>query len=131
MLAVVVGRQNGGSLTLQNVAVRGASVLAMQKAAALVGDLAGNATLKVSQCEISDSRISAYFLAAPIVGYAKSDQVEVSGIRLARNTIHVSEQDSSACALDPVTGGAILRRRAERLRHRPVLRRCHRHRAGS
>ena len=104
MLAVVVGRQNGGSLTLQNVAVRGASVLAMQKAAALVGDLAGNATLKVSQCEISDSRISAYFLAAPIVGYAKSDQVEVSGIRLARNTIHISEQDSSACALDPVTG---------------------------
>lgn len=104
MLAVVVGRQNGGSLTLQNVAVRGASVLAMQKAAALVGDLAGNAMLKVSQCEISDSRISAYFMAAPIVGYAKSDQVEVSGIRLARNTIHVSEQDSSACALDPVTG---------------------------
>ena len=69
-----------------------------------MGDLAGNATLKVSQCEISDSRISAYFMAAPIVGYAKSDQVEVSGIRLARNTIHISEQDSSACASIPSQG---------------------------
>lgn len=45
MVAVVVGAQNGGSLTLQNVEVRNAEVLAMQKASAFVGNLMGNATI--------------------------------------------------------------------------------------
>lgn len=75
MVSVVVGAQNGGSLTVKNVTVRGAQVLAMQKAAAFVSNLMGNSSLTVENCEISDSTFSAFFMVAPIAAYGKSSQV--------------------------------------------------------
>ena len=104
MVAVVVGAQSGGSLTLQNVAVKGANVLAMQKASAFVGNLMGGSTLTVNQCEISDSTFSGYFMVAPIAAYCTINQVDVNGIKLSNNTVNVVEQSSYRYAVDPDTG---------------------------
>lgn len=104
MIAVVVGAQYNGSLTLENVAVKGAKVLAMQKASAFVGNLMGSSTLSVKNCEISDSTFSAFFMIAPIAAYGKAEQVTVEGIRLANNTIEVVEMDGNDYAVDPDTG---------------------------
>ena len=92
MLAVIVGCQSGGSLTLRNVTVNGADVLAMQKASAFVGNLLGNSTLTVEQCSITNSRFSAYFQVAPIAAYGKTTQVSVNGIKLENNLIRMVDQ---------------------------------------
>lgn len=92
MLAVVVGAQSGGSLTLKNVTVNDADVLAMQKASAFVGNLMGGSTLTVEQCAITNSRFSAYFMVAPIAAYGTSAQVTVNGIKLENNTIRMVDQ---------------------------------------
>lgn len=104
MVAVVVGAQSGGSLTLNRVSVTNAAVLAMQKAAAFVGNLMGGSTLTVNQCEISDSTFSALFMVAPIAGYGKTTQIDVNGIRLSGNTIEVVEMTGSTYQIDPETG---------------------------
>ena len=93
MVSVIVGGQNNGSLTLNNVTVDGANVLAMQKTSAFVGNLMGKATLTVNNCGISNSTFSAYFQVAPIAGYGvSSDQVEINGIQLKNNTIQMVDQ---------------------------------------
>lgn len=92
MLAVVVGAQSGGSLTLTDVTVNNADVLAMQKASAFVGNLLGNSTLTVEQCAITNSRFSAYFQIAPIAAYGSSAQVTVNGIKLENNRIRMVDQ---------------------------------------
>lgn len=102
--AVVVGAQSGGSLTLQNVTVRNANVLAMLKASAFVGDLADDSVLTVNQCEISDSSFSASLMAAPIVSCGTEAQVNIKGIKLSGNTVHVLEQSDSTYTIDPDTG---------------------------
>ena len=104
MLAVVVGAQSGGSLTLSDVTVNDADVLAMQKASAFVGNLMGNSTLTVEQCAITNSRFSAYFMVAPIASYGKVEQVNVNGIELENNTVHVVEQSGSTYTYDEETG---------------------------
>lgn len=92
MLAVVVGAQSGGSLTLSDVTVNDADVLAMQKASAFVGNLMGNSTLTVEQCAITNSRFSAYFMVAPIAAYGSSAQVTVNGIKLENNQVRMVNQ---------------------------------------
>ena len=92
MLAVVVGAQSGGSLTLSDVTVNDADVLAMQKASAFVGNLMGNSTLTVEQCAITNSRFSAYFMVAPIAAYGSSAQVTVNGIKLENNQVRMVDQ---------------------------------------
>lgn len=104
MVAVVVGAQVGGSLTLNQVTVNNASVLAMQKASAFVANLMSGSTLTVNQCEISDSTFSAYFMVAPIVAYGTASQVTVNGIKLSNNTVQVVEQSSLSYTVDPDTG---------------------------
>lgn len=104
MLAVVVGAQSGGSLTLSDVTVNDADVLAMQKASAFVGNLMGNSTLTVEQCAITNSRFSAYFMVAPIASYGKVEQVNVNGIELENNTVRVVEQSGSTYTYDEETG---------------------------
>ena len=104
MLAVVVGAQSGGSLTLSDVTVNDAAVLAMQKASAFVGNLMGNSTLTVEQCAITNSRFSAYFMVAPIASYGKVEQVNVNGIELENNTVRVVEQSGSTYTYDEETG---------------------------
>ena len=104
MLAVVVDAQSGGSLTLSDVTVNDADVLAMQKASAFVGNLMGNSTLTVEQCAITNSRFSAYFMVAPIASYGKVEQVNVNGIELENNTVHVVEQSGSTYTYDEETG---------------------------
>lgn len=104
MVSVVVGAQNGGSLTVKNVAVRGAQVLAMQKASAFVSNLMGNSSLKVENCEISDSTFSAFFMVAPIASYGSSAQVTVDGIKMSGNAVQVVEQDSQSYTFDEETG---------------------------
>ena len=93
-VAVVVGAQTGGSLTLRNVDVDAAKTLAMQKTAAFIGNLTGSATLAVENCTITNSTFSAYFMVAPIVSYANRKNVSVDGIQLANNTVQVVEQSS-------------------------------------
>lgn len=104
MVSVVVGAQNGGSLTVKNVAVRGAQVLAMQKASAFVSNLMGNSSLKVENCEISDSTFSAFFMVAPIASYGSSAQVTVDGIKMSGNAVQVVEQASQSYTFDEETG---------------------------
>lgn len=104
MIAVIVGGQSGGSLTLKNVAVKNANVLAMQKASAFVGNLMGNSKLVVDKCEISNSTFSAYFMVAPIAGYASSSQVTVKSIKLSNNTINVVEQSGMQYSENKTTG---------------------------
>lgn len=104
MVAVVVGAQVGGSLTLNQVTVNNASVLAMQKASAFVANLMSGSTLTVNQCEISDSTFSAYFMVASIVAYGTASQVTVNGIKLSNNTVQVVEQSSLSYTVDPDTG---------------------------
>ena len=103
-VAVVVGGQVGGSLTLNNVAVRNASTLAMQKTAAFVGNLMSGAQFTVEQCEVSNSTFSAYFMAAPILGYGNSSNIDVNGIRLSGNTVQAVQQAGMNYTVDPVTG---------------------------
>ena len=104
MVSVVVGAQNGGSLTVKNVAVRGAQVLAMQKASAFVSNLMGKSSLKVENCEISDSTFSAFFMVAPIASYGSSAQVTVDGIKMSGNAVQVVEQASQSYTFDEETG---------------------------
>lgn len=92
MLAVVVGAQSGGSLTLSDVTVNDADVLAMQKASAFVGNLMDGSTLTVNQCAITNSRFSAYFMVAPIAAYGSSAQVTVNGIKLENNQVRMVDQ---------------------------------------
>lgn len=103
MLAVIVGAQVtnknketgeiiGGSLTLNNVTVNNADVLAMQKAAAFVGNLMGNSTLTVNNCAITNSRFSAYFMVAPISSYSTAEQVTINGIKLENNHVRMVDQ---------------------------------------
>ena len=100
MVAVVVGAQNKGSLTLNNVTVNNADVLAMQKASAFVGNLMGNSTLTVNKCAVTNSTFSAYFMVAPIASYGATTQVKVNGIQLKNNTINVVEQASQTYSYD-------------------------------
>ena len=100
MVAVVVGAQNKGSLTLNNVTVNDADVLAMQKASAFVGNLMGNSTLTVNKCAVTNSTFSAYFMVAPIASYGATTQVKVNGIQLKNNTINVVEQASQTYSYD-------------------------------
>ena len=104
MVSVVVGAQNGGSLTVKNVTVRGAQVLAMQKASAFVSNLMGQSSLKVENCEISDSTFSAFFMVAPIASYGSSAQVTVDGIKMSGNAVQVVEQASQSYTFDEETG---------------------------
>lgn len=92
MVAVIVGAQQGGSLTLNDVVVNDADVLAMQKASAFVGNLMGNSTLTVNQCAITNSRFSAYFQVAPIAAYGTTTQASINGIKLENNTIRMVDQ---------------------------------------
>lgn len=92
MLAVIVGAQTGGSLTLNNVTVNNADVLAMQKAAAFVANLMGNSTLTVNNCAITNSRFSAYFMVAPISSYSTAEQVTIKGIKLENNHVRMVDQ---------------------------------------
>ncbi|WP_075878235.1 Ig-like domain-containing protein [Merdibacter massiliensis] len=100
MIAVIVGAQNGGSLTLKNVNIDNANVLAMQKASAFVGNLLGESTLSYENCSITNSTFSGYFMVAPIASYGKSSQVVNGGIKLENNTIQVVEQSSSSYTFD-------------------------------
>ena len=100
IVAVVVGAQNKGSLTLNNVTVNNADVLAMQKASAFVGNLMGNSTLTVNKCAVTNSTFSAYFMVAPIASYGATTQVKVNGIQLKNNTINVVEQASQTYSYD-------------------------------
>ena len=101
MLAVVVGAQSGGSLTLNNVTVNNADVLAMQKAAAFVGNLLNNSTLAVNNCAITNSRFSAYFMVAPISSYSTAKQVSINGIKLENNHVRMVAQKSDSYTQDP------------------------------
>ena len=109
MVAVVVGAQSGGSLTLSNVTVNDAKVLAMQKAAAFVGNLMGGSTLTVNQCAVTNSTFSAYFLVAPIAAYGASTQVTVNGIKLENNTIQMVDQTWAEYWVDEETGAQYYR----------------------
>ena len=104
MVSVVVGAQNKGSLTLNDVTVNDAKVLAMQKASAFVGNLMGNSTLTVNDCAITNSTFSAYFMVAPIAAYGTSAQVTLNGIKLENNTVQVVEQSGSNYTYDEQTG---------------------------
>lgn len=101
MLAVVVGAQTGGSLTLNNVTVNNADVLAMQKAAAFVGNLMDNSILTVDNCAITNSRFSAYFMVAPISSYSTAKQVSINGIKLENNHVRMVAQKSDSYTQDP------------------------------
>lgn len=92
MMAVIVGAQTGGSLTLNKVTVNNADVLAMQKAAAFVANLMGNSTLTVNNCAITNSRFSAYFQVAPISSYSTTEQVTIKGIKLENNHVRMVDQ---------------------------------------
>ena len=110
MVAVIVGAQNNGSLTLRHVAVDDAEVLAMQKAAAFVGNLQGSSTLTVNNCAITNSTFSAYFQVAPIAGYGvHSNQAEINGIRLENNTIQMVDQAWAEYWVDENTGALYYR----------------------
>ena len=104
MVSVIVGAQNGGSLTLNNVTVNDAAVLAMQKASAFVSNLMGDSILTVNNCAITNSTFSAYFMVAPIAGYGSANQVNINGIKLENNTINVVELASSNYTYDEETG---------------------------
>lgn len=101
MIAVVVGAQSGGNLTLNSVSVDHANVLAMQKASAFVGNLLGNdSKLNIEKCSILNSTFSAYFMVAPIVSYGSTEQININGIRLSNNTVQVVEQESEQYLVD-------------------------------
>ncbi len=105
MMAVVVGAQYGGSLTLNNVTVNDADVLAMQKAAAFVANLMDDSTLTVNNCAITNSRFSAYFQVAPISSYSTAEQVTIKGIKLENNHVRMVDQSwSEGYYQDPNNG---------------------------
>ena len=103
-IAVVVGAQSQGQLTLNRVAVTNSQVLAMQKAGAFVGNFLGGGKASIEKCQVSDSTFSAFFMVSPINGYAATSQVEIQGIKLSGNTVNVVEQASQTYSVNPETG---------------------------
>lgn len=100
-IAVVVGAQSGGNLTLNSVSVDHANVLAMQKASAFVGNLlVDDSKLNIEKCSILNSTFSAYFMVAPIVSYGSTKQININGIRLSNNTVQVVEQERGQYLVD-------------------------------
>ena len=64
----------------------------------------GKSSLKVENCEISDSTFSAFFMVAPIASYGSSAQVTVNGIKMSGNAVQVVEQASQSYTFDEETG---------------------------
>ena len=91
-MCAVVAALNTGELTLDAVTVSDSRVLAMQKAAALLGMPNTGSSFTVNQCAVTGCTISAYYQTAPVVGYASQDDVSIQGVRLEDNTVRVMEQ---------------------------------------
>ena len=91
-MCAVVAALNTGELTLDAVTVSNSRVLAMQKAAALLGMPNTGSPFTANQCAVTGCTISAYYQVAPVVGYASQDDVSIQGVRLEDNTVRVIEQ---------------------------------------
>lgn len=103
-IAVILGAQSGnGNLTLNHVNVTDSSAMGMQKVSAFIGNLMGG-KLIANECEISNSKFSAYFMAAPIISYGSYKQVDINGIQLNNNTVEAVQMPGYEYKTDPITG---------------------------
>ena len=99
-LAVVVGYNGGGTLTLNNVKIENCTVEGEQKVGGFVGQGAGS--LEVNNCRIANSNFIATYFAAPISAYAMNTQynveggstanrIDINGIQLVNNKVDVKK----------------------------------------